>query len=319
MDDRYATQLSDAQAGLGSEPELDPSQTRYLIILSGGIPGTMIPLSPGMLWLGRSEENGISLPEPSVSRRHAGLRIDETGVAWLIDQGSTNGTYRNGHRLPPYDAVRIHDGDRIRIGTRVVLKFTCPDFEEEQFQKAMFERTVRDSLTGLYNRSYFLDQIRPLASRAASRGLGLAVLMLDVDHFKSINDRLGHDGGDLVLQEVARLIRQATRSEDLVARYGGEEFAIALPASSSEMATDRAERIRSTISHAPMLVDDRSIRVTASLGVAYSPPILTRNLDCLITAADRSLYLAKNGGRNRVACGLDALLDTPKSWAMADL
>lgn len=319
MDDRFATMFSEAQPGLGNDPEPRPAQKRYLILLSGGIPGTMVPLSTGELSIGRFEENGLSLPEPSVSRRHASLRIDEAGQAWLSDQGSTNGTFRNGHRVSPFDTVRTQDGDRIRLGTRVVLKYACPDPEEERFQKAMFERTVRDPLTGLFNRSYFLDQIRLLATRCSGRGLGLAVLMLDVDHFKSINDRLGHDGGDVVLKEIARLIRQATRTEDLVARYGGEEFAIALPVTTHEMARDRAEKIRAAISQTPMKVEDRKIKVTASLGVAFSPPSLIRNFDALITAADRSLYLAKNGGRNRVICGVDSQMDTPKSWALADL
>ena len=125
-----------------------------------------------------------------------------------------------------------------------MLKFVRLDPCEEQFQREMFERTVRDALTGLYNRAYFLNQVGPLAEYNAVRGLGLAVLMLDIDHFKRINDRFGHDAGDLVLREVAGVLRESTRSEDLVARYGGEEFVVALPVAAPDQATERAERIR---------------------------------------------------------------------------
>ena len=97
---------------------------------------------------------------------------------------------------------------------------------------------------GLYHRAYFLSQIGSLAERYAASGIGMAILMLDVDHFKQINDRYGHVAGDDVLREVAAVIRESTRAEDLVARYGGEEFVIALPVSLASLAVRRAERIR---------------------------------------------------------------------------
>ena len=118
------------------------------------------------------------------------------------------------------------------------------DHHDERFQRDMFERTVRDTLTGLYNRAYFLNQIGVLAERSAVHGIGMAALMIDIDHFKRINDRYGHVAGDEVLREVAAAIRESTRSEDLVARYGGEEFVVALPVSVASLATERAERIR---------------------------------------------------------------------------
>ncbi|MDB5350053.1 MAG: pleD 2 [Planctomycetota bacterium] len=318
MDDKLATQFFESQSTVGLSHEHDPSLPRYLIVQNGGMPGTMVALSPGLLWLGRSEENGLSLPEASVSRRHAGLRIDEYGHAWLSDQRSTNGTFRNGKRLPPFEPIPIHDGDRIRLGTKVVLKYACPDPEEEQFQKQMFERTVRDPLTGLYNRSYFLDQLSVLSARAGSRGLGMAVLMLDIDHFKSINDALGHDGGDAVLRDVAGQIRQSARAEDIVARYGGEEFALALPIGSSDQAYDRAETIRTTLAQRKLKFGRRSICVTASLGLSFSPLRPTQRIDALITAADRALYLAKNAGRNRVVRSTEGQFDTPMTLAVAE-
>ena len=138
-------------------------------------------------------------------------------------------------------------GDRVQLGARVVFKVVRLDPHDERFQRDMFERTVRDTLTGLHHRAYFLSQVGVLAERYASAGIGMAVLMLDIDHFKQINDRFGHVAGDEVLREVATVIRESTRAEDLVARYGGEEFVVALPVSLATLAVQRAERIRAEL------------------------------------------------------------------------
>ena len=204
-------------------------------------------LGAGGTRLGRSHENTVRFADLGVSRRHASIVADAQGEVWLTDLESTNGTYLNDGRVAPHVPHRLHDGDRVRLGSSVVVKFVRLDPCDERFQRELFERTVRDPLTGLYNRSYFLDQIGPLADLGTSRGQGLAVLMLDIDHFKRVNDTLGHDAGDAVLREVAAVLRESTRGEDLVARYGGEEFVAALPVASPGQATERAERIRANL------------------------------------------------------------------------
>src|SRR5262249_35032879 len=156
--------------------------------------------------------------------------------------------------------------------------------------------TVRDALTGLYNRGFFLTQIRSLATRSAEAGIGLAVLMLDVDHFKLVNDRYGHQVGDSVLKEVAAALRESTRAEDLVARYGGEEFVLALPVSEPDRASERAEQIRRNVAQRWIEVDDERIHVTASVGLAFCFPGRTRNELALIRMADQALYRAKADG-----------------------
>ncbi len=187
----------------------------------------------------------------------------------------------------------------------MVVKFIRPDPCEEQFQREMFERTVRDPLTGLYNRAFFLAQFGPLADRGALRGLGTAVLMLDIDHFKKINDTHGHEVGDVVLREVAGVLRQATRADDLVARYGGEEFVVALPVAAPDQATERAERVRSSLASRRILADGVPLRVTASLGLAFTPPGRPRSVAALIATADKGLYQAKNAGRDRTVFSHD--------------
>jgi two-component system, cell cycle response regulator len=309
MDEAGATQL--CQAIMPANQAVGPSSTSryptYLIVLNGGIPGAMLPLSNAGNQLGRSVDNTIQLADTSISRYHAFLGTDEEGEVRLTDLGSTNGTFLNGQRLAENTPVRIHDGDRLQFGADVIFKFIRPDPCEEQFQREMFERTVRDPLTGLYNRTFFLAQFGPLADRGALRGLGTAVLMLDIDHFKKINDNHGHEIGDAVLREVAGVLRQATRSDDLVARYGGEEFVVALPVAAPDQATERAERVRSILASRRIVAAGVPLRVTASLGLAFTPPGRLRSIAALIATADKGLYLAKNGGRDRTVFSHDVI------------
>ena len=272
MDDKHATQFCLALPATDGGTPRAPDAPRYLIMLGGGTPGSMVRLTGGTLWIGRKEDNELVLHDAGVSRRHAGLRLESDGSAWLTDLGSTNGTYHNGLRLRPKEPARVVDGDRIRVGTSIMMKFACPDPEEEDFQRRMFERTVRDPLTGLFNRVYFLEQLRVLARSSSRRGRGVAVIMLDIDHFKKVIDTFGHPFGDAVLRDVAARIGRCTRPEDLVARYGGEEFILALPVATAVSAMGRAEKIRRALAGRPVRVGDGELTVTASLGLACGPP-----------------------------------------------
>ena len=278
-----------------STGELPPAPSAYMIVVNGCIPGTMIALNGRGTSLGRSAESGFQIDDITVSRQHASVATDGDGSIQISDLGSTNGTFINGDSIPAHRSVKLQDGDRVQLGARVVLKLVRLDPHDERFQRDMFERTVRDTLTGLYHRAYFLSQIGVLAERYAADGKGMAVLMLDIDHFKQINDRYGHVSGDEVLREVACVIRESTRAEDLVARYGGEEFVIALPVSMSDLAIQRAELAARRIAAA-----GHEIRLTASVGLAFSPPGRSRNEKSLIVSADQALYQAKASGRNRV-------------------
>ena len=124
--------------------------------------------------------------------------------------------------------------------------------------------------------------------------------MLDIDHFKKVNDALGHDAGDDVLREVAQVLRNATRSDDLVARYGGEEFVAALPIASPEQAMERAEKIREGLSQRRIVAAGKLLRVTASLGLAVAARGRRVSITALISSADVGLYQAKRTGRDRV-------------------
>ena len=158
-----------------------------------------------------------------------------------------------------------------------------------------------DGLTGLMNRRAFFQDATAIAERHAASGTGVAVLMMDVDHFKSVNDRFGHATGDAVLQRVARCLGETVRFNDLAARYGGEEFCVLVESLDQAGVLVLAERIRHAIEHEAKvaLADDQLLTVTVSIGVAMSSPEILE-LSELVKSADTALYASKHGGRNRV-------------------
>ncbi len=162
-------------------------------------------------------------------------------------------------------------------------------------------QALRDPLTGLYNRRFLEEMIERLAHEADRKRTPLSALMLDLDHFKMLNDQFGHTTGDAVLRQVSNTIMANLRATDVACRYGGEELAILMPDTSLEFATAKAEQIRAAI--ADMSRDGRIPPVTASIGIASAPETSARAND-LIAAADASLYLAKQQGRDRVVAGV---------------
>ncbi|MFC4063995.1 GGDEF domain-containing protein [Actinoplanes subglobosus] len=166
--------------------------------------------------------------------------------------------------------------------------------------QAQRHAAVTDGLTGLRSRRFFEQALGNQGERSVKSGVPVSVLLLDIDHFKNVNDTYGHNGGDRVLVEVTHRLRELVRPGDVVARYGGEEFAVLLPDTMPEQAAEIAERIRRGVSAAPIAVDESRLHaVTVSVGVAGMPAAGTT--DELVLAADRALYAAKNAGRNRVA------------------
>lgn len=160
---------------------------------------------------------------------------------------------------------------------------------------------LTDSLTGLYNRRYLLTHLGRLMSDTAERQKPLALLVIDVDHFKDVNDTYGHAVGDRVLQHITELMRSSVRNVDLVSRLGGEEFVVVMPDTPEPFAMVVAERLRDVIACTPMKIDDgRELTVTISIGCALRNSQGEDSIDKLIGRADDALYQAKRQGRNRV-------------------
>lgn len=170
-----------------------------------------------------------------------------------------------------------------------------------QRNKALSEKMTRDLLTGLYTRWFVEDKINQELQRARRHEFPLSVLMVDVDHFKRVNDEHGHLVGDEVLREMGRLILESLRAYDIPGRYGGEEFCLLLPSTPLEHTMIVAERLRERIAENLLQTPDASVHVTASIGVAgVEGADSVHQAVELISLADQALYRAKNSGRNRV-------------------
>jgi two-component system cell cycle response regulator len=194
----------------------------------------------------------------------------------------------------PFNAPELRV--RLRAGKRIL------ELQEQLLhaREALREQATHDGLTGLLNRAAILEALQLELARAGRDKHPLALLMVDLDRFKRINDTRGHPAGDAVLRESARRMKAAIRCYDSIGRYGGEEFLIVLPGCDGAAAQLQAERIRETVAAAPCIFGDESIPVTCSIGVAFRAAPLASGGAALISDADTALYTAKNTGRNRV-------------------
>lgn len=160
------------------------------------------------------------------------------------------------------------------------------------------EQAYVDVLTGVWNRRYFDNKFPNLLKRAAQLDKSMALLMIDIDHFKKVNDTYGHVSGDVVLHEVAQVFQQGVRGHDEVCRFGGEEFAVILYDVPKDVAVQVAERMRAKVASLEIAVNDQTIHVTVSIGLTFNS--VHPNGEDLVKAADLQLYAAKQAGRNRV-------------------
>lgn len=212
------------------------------------------------------------------------LLLDETGQAVAVHGITRDVSERKAAQL------RLHEINE-------QLRFRLDEIEK--LQAALQEQAVRDALTGCFNRRYFDETLERELSRARREGYPLALLMLDLDHFKQINDTYGHQAGDEALKMLVETLKPDVRQEDVFCRYGGEEFVILMPRMPLAIAADRAERWRLMIAGICFKFGNFDLRFTASIGVA-SYPEHGKVPDELTQFADLALYIAKHEGRNRV-------------------
>jgi diguanylate cyclase (GGDEF)-like protein len=180
----------------------------------------------------------------------------------------------------------------------------------EQARHTAHTLSITDTLTGLYNRRHFIHSAQRELDLAQRHQLPLALLVLDVDHFKRVNDVHGHAVGDQVLVEVGRRCAQVLRATDLLARWGGEEFVVLLPNTPAEHAHQLAERMREAVAHADLPyatnhAASHAVRTTISVGVAGTANGQAVTLDALVQSADRALFDAKRAGRNQVGVAVE--------------
>ena len=171
--------------------------------------------------------------------------------------------------------------------------------EIQALQAQLREQAIRDALTGLFNRRYLEETLERELLRARRAAAAISLVMLDIDHFKKLNDTYGHKAGDVMLQKLGEMLRAHTRGGDVACRYGGEEFVVVLPGASLEVAHQRAEQWRLTFEAVRVPYGKHELRSTLSLGVAVFPQHGSTS-DEVLRMADTALYMAKTEGRNRV-------------------
>jgi diguanylate cyclase (GGDEF)-like protein len=269
-----------------------------LTILSGMNAGQVFALDGTEHVIGRGTEADLWVEDGGVSRRHARVTCRSDGRYFVEDLGSTNGTFLASQRI---EITEIRPGDRIQLGPNIVLRFSITDDAEEELQRRLYESSTRDALTRLYNRKYLSERLTAEVAYSRRHKVKLAVLMMDLDDFKGINDNYGHLAGDMVLRLVAGQMQRLIRVEDILARYGGEELVILARSTGKTEAVRLAERIRESIAALEMPLEDRSLRITVSIGVAALPDVGPDGAaNELIALADARLYRAKAEGKNRV-------------------
>jgi two-component system, cell cycle response regulator len=231
-----------------------------------------------------------------LARLKADPKLSDIPVVFLTGRTSTDDMV-GGLRAGAHDYLRkpFEPAELLaRIGGAVRIKRLQ---DELRMRNADLDRLSRvDGLTGIYNRRHLDEQLQEAAKTAARDQQPLSILMLDIDHFKQVNDRDGHPAGDRVLQEFARRIQSAVRAGNIVGRWGGEEFLIIAPHTSTAEALCLGERIRAAIADTAVDIGDRSISITVSIGCAAG----IEPSAGLVAQADAALYRSKAEGRNRV-------------------
>jgi two-component system, cell cycle response regulator len=282
--------LSDIQ-GRGS-----PRDRHLLVQLEGEHIGMVVTLHGELLRIGRHQDSELLLRDGGVSRNHARFLWEADGYV-LEDLDSANGTYVQGERVTRHP---MRDGDIVQFGPSAVFKYSLADAEQEAMLIQLYDASVTDALTGAYNREHFDTRLASELSFARRHQADLSMLLLDLDHFKNVNDTYGHPAGDSVLRELAKNLSMDLRLEDVFARYGGEEFAIILRGTSLAEAAQAAERCRSKVADLVINHEALVIRITVSIGVASIGCCKEATSEEFISVADRRLYAAKHAGRNQV-------------------
>lgn len=276
--------------------ETGGEKNAYILFLSGPLVGKLHPLEEGETVLGRGEEATIAINDNRISRKHVAIAVGKGGTM-LTDLGSTNGTYVNGQKIQTHV---LKDGDKIQISSSTIFKFAYQDNLENVFHKELYKMAVVDALTGIFNKRYFLDRLKEEFSHSKRVKQPLSLIMIDLDHFKNINDTHGHLAGDCVLTHLAKRVKEMVRASDVFARYGGEEFVVLLRHSDEEGAWQLSERMRQTVEKTPVPFEKKNIPFTISLGIAtLNEANEFESPEAFLAAADKFLYQSKAAGRNK--------------------
>ena len=259
--------------------------------------GRRYPVGLNPISIGRAAECDVVVADTSVSRFHARVEIGSDGRHHVADQGSTNGTFVNNVRTPNGP---INDGDYLRVGN-CIYRYLAGGNVEAEYHEEIYRLTVMDPLTGIHNRRYLMEVLNREVARSVRHRRPLALALIDVDHFKQVNDKLGHVAGDMTLRQLAACVGRLVRSDEVFARYGGEEFAVVLTETGKDQAALFGERVRAAVEAHPFAFEGHPYKVTVSVGIGATDGHEPLTPEQLTQRADDLLYKAKHAGRNRVA------------------
>ncbi|HVF49500.1 MAG TPA: GGDEF domain-containing protein [Pyrinomonadaceae bacterium] len=280
-----------------------------LVFLRGELLAAPIPLERDEVILGRALEADVRVNDARASRMHARIRTERDPATAqtryrITDLNSTNGTLLNGKAVKE---AFLQEGDKLLIGEHL-LRFDLLDDIDREFQRHIHRLLAHDELTGLLTSKSFFSELRREAARAETESRPFCVLMMDLDHFKEVNDTHGHLVGSQTLEDVGAVITRALRAGDVAARFGGEEFAAFLLNADCAQGMVAAERVRTAIEahifsatrRGATNEEARPLRITISIGVANFPDDARDPIE-LVELADTALYRAKHMGRNCVS------------------
>ncbi|MCC9604081.1 diguanylate cyclase [Stieleria sp. JC731] len=293
--------MNDADSEPPRIPEPDPDHSHndacLVQIYPANVINGMVRIEVEDFIIGRQHDCELTLEDPSVADHHAKISRSPEGFR-ISDLGSESGTFVGDH---PADSSVLRSGDTVRVGT-FLFKYLSAGSIESQYHATLYSALTRDALTGTMNQRYLLETLERSIAAALRQNSPLSVVMIDIDHFKTINDQFGHLIGDAVLKEFGSRLIQTCRRDDMVARYGGEEFCLLLSATDAKDAVDSAQMCRQAIRESAFSTSQGEIAVTASFGVACLAPDQPESAQTLLRRADEQMYLAKRAGRDRV-CG----------------
>ena len=297
-EESHTMEISVRSTDFSASPISEPARRDRVVLLrmDGVAAGQVVSVTQFPFSMGRHPTNRLPVDDDSISRFHARFTC-ENGEYFVEDLGSRNGTFVQGKRV---SRLQIRDDDWVQLGARVSFRFAVTDFRQEGLLRKLYESSTRDALTGAYNRRHFEDRLRAEIAFAVRHATDCALLLLDLDHFKRINDTYGHPAGDEVLRHLTGVAGRTLRAEDVFARFGGEEFAVILRGSSTRGASRLAERLREALAMNTVHFEGREIPVTLSAGCAALSCCAKPSAEELVGVADRRLYQAKQSGRNRV-------------------
>lgn len=267
-----------------------------LTILSGDQVGRRIMLADDRITIGRSPEATIMLRDTLTSRLHIAIEFDPTfGFYVLHDLKSTNGTFVNGNRI---NEATLKEADKILIGS-TIFRFGWSDAIDLQYQNEIDNLLNIDELTGLIVKRRFDEELNRYIAVARTKGADLAMIMIDIDGVKKINDTHGHAYGAHTISQTGHLIKAATEQKGLASRFGGDEFMIFLPTFTLDAAVQLAETLRRQVETHCFELEGIRVHPTLSIGIS----VLKKNdsMDSLFKRADEALYMSKRTGRNKVS------------------